>query len=200
MSIGEFLHRYGTFGGLPVVAGAYRDRSVVVCGDALCIWDDLEFFGCRQGNGVGKDGWDFFTVNRLVEVFPGKIEHCYSNVAKVLMRHVACRRDEYVDEFGPPQHTHSRTVGTEFVWPWHGGGTSGFGAVLTAVGLGYDRIVLAGMPLTDTPHNGEPPWRKTRFSIEVDDGDEHWQRGIDYAFEGKVKSLSGRTRQWLGGP
>lgn len=199
MSLRDFLAFYGTSdANFPHIAGSYRG-GVVVCGDAACVWEDLERFGCRWQNSVAKDGWDFFTVNRLVEVFPGRVEHCYSNVAKVLMRHVEARRDDYV-AFGPPLATHSRTVGTDFVWPWHGGGTSGFGAILTALALGYDEIVLAGMPLDDSPHNGEPHWIKTPFHTEVADDDPHWRRGIDVAFEGRVKSLSGRTRDWLGEP
>lgn len=200
MGLPEFLGRYGTsVKELPSIAGTYHG-NVVVCGDAGCIWEDLERFGCRWQNAVQKPDWHFMTVNRLVEVFPGRIEHAYSNVSKVLMRHVAGRRDDYVDEFGPPKHTHSRTEGTAWVWPWHGGGTSGFGAVLTAIALGYDRIVLAGMPLTDINHNGEPPWRRTRFTLEVDDQDPHWLGAIAKLFQGRVRSLSGRTKEWLGGP
>jgi hypothetical protein len=200
MGLPEFLGRYGTsVQNLPSIAGEYRGNAVV-CGDAGCIWDDLEHFGCRWGNSVYKPGWQFITVNRLIEVFPGTVEHAYSNVSRVINRHVADRRDEYAAEFGPPKHTHSRTVGTDWVWPWHGGGTSGFGAVLTALALGYDRIVLAGMPLTNMHHNGEPPWRRTRFTTEVEDKDHHWVHAIELVFEGRVRSLSGRTKEWLGGP
>lgn len=200
MALREFLAFYGTSTlNFPKIAGTYRG-GVIVCGDAACIWNDLEKFGCRSGDGVAKSRWDFFTVNRIIETFPGTVEHAYSNVAKVVMRHVNDRRDEYTNEFGPPRATHSRTLGTDYVWPWHGGGTSGFGAVLTALALGYDEIVLAGMPLDNSPHNGEPPWRVTRFTQEVDNKDEHWRRAIDFAFEGRVKSLSGRTQKWLGAP
>jgi hypothetical protein len=199
MALAEYLAAYGIPNNLPKIAGKYRG-GVVVCGDAACVWDDLERFGCRGDNAVEKRGWDFLTVNRMVEVFPGRISHAYSNVASVLMRHVACRRDEYTDEFGPPLATHSRTQGTGNVWPWHGGGTSGLGAILTAVALGYDKIVLAGMPLDNGGHNGEPPWRKTRFTVEVTDDDPEWLKAIDMAFDGKVRSLSGRTAKWLGSP
>lgn len=200
MGLPEFLGRYGTsIRDFPSIAGTYFG-NVVVCGDAGCVWDDLENFGCRSGNAVAKPGWHFLTVNRLIEVFPGKVEHAYSNVAKVINRHVVGRRDEYAYEFGTARYTHSRTVGTDWVWPWHGGGTSGFGGILTALALGYDRIVLAGMPLTNMHHNGEPPWRRTRFTTEVDGTDPHWTGAIATAFEGRVKSLSGRTKEWLGGP
>lgn len=200
MGLPEFLGRYGTSTrDLPSIAGQYFG-NVVVCGDAGCIWDDLEHFSCRSGNAVAKPGWHFLTVNRLIEVFPGKVEHAYSNVSKVLMRHVAGRRDEYACEFGTARYTHSRTIGTDWVWPWHGGGTSGLGAILTALALGYDRVVLAGMALTNMHHNGEPPWRRTRFTTEVEDSDEHWKAAISLAFGGRVRSLSGRTKEWLGGP
>ena len=201
MSLRDFLAQYGTsVSQLPRIAGRYVGGSVVVCGDAHCIWADLGRLGCRSGNGVARKGWDFMLVNRMVEVFPGRVEHAYSNVAEVLIRHVRCRRDEYMHEFGMPLACHSRTDGTDWVWPWHGGGTSGLGAILTAIALGYERIVLAGLPLDNGPHNGEPFWRKTRFEVEAPDDDPHWQRAIKFAFDGKVKSMSGRTKQWLGSP
>ena len=195
----EFLEFYGTPYRFPSIAGTYKGGAIV-CGDSACIWDDLERFGCRSGNGVFKPGWDVVTVNRAVETFPGVVEHAYSNVAGVVNRHVAARRDDYAAEFGKPHHTHSRTDGTDWVWPWHGGGTSGLGAILTALALGYEKIVLCGMPLDNKRHNGEPPWRKTRFTVEVPDNDPHWDRAMRVAFDGKVTSMSGRTKYWLGNP
>lgn len=200
MGLPEYLANYGsTVSQFPSIAGKYSG-GIIVCGDAACVWDDLERFGCKVGNGVASRQWDFLTINRLVETFPGRVEHCYSNVAWVLRRHMRARRDEYADEFGPPLASHSRTVGTDYVWPWHGGGTSGLGGILTALALGYSEIVLAGMPLDNGPHNGEPPWRVTRFTKEVEDGDREWHLAMEFAFDGKVRSLSGRTRDWLGGP
>lgn len=118
----------------------------------------------------------------------------------VLNRFIAARRDCYA-EYGPPLNTHCILgYDTKYRWPWCGQGTSGLGGVLTAIGLGYGRIVIAGMPLDNSPHNGEPSWRQTRFTTEVPGRDEHWERAIALAFEGKVKSLSGRTRDWLGEP
>jgi len=200
VSLRDFLDQYGIPAtALPKICGRYHG-GIVVCGDARCVWDDLQAFGCANGNGVARRGYDFMTVNRLIEVFPGRVDHCYSNVAEVLLRHVNCRRDEYAGEFGPPLATHSRTDGTDWVWPWHGDGTSGLGAILTAIFLGYDAVVLAGMPLDGSGHNGEPPWRKCKFLTEVKDDDVHWRRAIKFAFAGKVTSLSGRTKQWLGSP
>lgn len=209
MALDELMSGYGGRAfPYPEIAGTYKGKNLVVCGDASCIWDDLEAFGCRDESGRGrvrKDGWDFLTVNKLVETFPGSVEHCYSNEANLLNKFIAARRSEYAREFGPPKHSHSCNTGVEFRWPWGGHGTSGLGAVLVGLGLGYN-IVLCGLPLNDGPHNGEPPWRRTAFKSSeaagslTDDRDSHWKRAIETAFEGRVRSMSGRTKEWLGGP
>ena len=201
----EFLQEYGHFErDFPKIAGTYSG-NVVICADASCIWDDLEKFGCRDDSGQGrvyKHGWDFMTVNKMVEVFPGIVEHAYSNSPSCLRRFIAARRDEY--EFGPPKHAHSIQKGCGHVWPFGGHGTSGLGAALVAVALGYSRIVLCGMPLDDGHHNGEPPWRRTAFASSEaaggvrTDRNVYWWKARELAFQGKVRSMSGRTRTWLG--
>lgn len=196
------------FGGhqlpMPSIAGKFKGRGVVVCGDAACVWADLEAFGCRDNSGRGmvrKDGFDFLTINRMVETFPGEIAHCYSNEPWLLDKFIAARRHEYRREFGEPAHTHSCNKGARWRWPWGGYGTSGLGASLVGLALGYDTVVLAGIPLDNSPHNGEPPWRKCTFATEPPGKVNHnWERAIKLAFQGRVKSLSGRTREWLGPP
>lgn len=193
---------------LPRIAGKYEGKSVIICGDAACIWDDLEAFDCRcaQGRGsVFRNGFQFMTVNKLVELFPGSIEHAYSNEAESLNCFVAARRREYRKEFGGPQHTHSSNRGAMWRWPWNGAGTSALGACLTAIALGYREIVLAGIPLDNSAHNGEPKWRKCEFATRdayASNGiiNRHWKHARDMVFDGRIKSLSGRTREWLGEP
>lgn len=208
MPLEDYLRELGRPTGLPSIAGDYAGKGLVVAGDAIAVWHDLEAFGCRcdlRRGSVAKDGWDFLTINRLVETFPGRIEHAYSNEPRLLDAFIAARRNEYRNEFGGPRHTHAMNKGAKWHWPWGGWGTSALGAVLTGIGLGYERIVLAGVPLDDGPHNGEPHWRKTNFSREAADTvsggmPKHWERAMRLAFDGKVKSLSGRTRNWLGAP
>jgi UDP-2-acetamido-3-amino-2,3-dideoxy-glucuronate N-acetyltransferase len=209
MGLKDLMTGYGGFEfPLPDIAGQYKGKSVVVCGDAIGVWRDLEQFGCRSDRGCGrveKEGWDFLTVNKLVETFPGNIEHCYSNAANLLPKWVDARRQEYT-EFAAPKHMHSCNQGIQWRWPWGGHGTSGLGAILVAVGLGYERIVLCGMPLDDGPHNGEPFWRRTTFASTETAGpvgggmDAAWKKAKQFAFEDKVRSMSGRTKEWLGAP
>ncbi len=205
-----FLQDYGGVAfPFPEIAGKYRGKRLVVCGDGACIWDDLERLGCRRDGGNARRGsvagdFDFLTVNKAVETFPGNIEHAYSNEPSLLNAFVAARRNEYRTEFEGPKHTHSMRHGCKWHWPLGGHGTSGLGAVLVGFGLGYEQVILCGMPLDDGPHNGEPPWRQCRFSREAADTREgnmnaHWKRAKD-AFGSRLKSMSGRTKDWLGAP
>lgn len=208
MALKEFLREYGIFeSDFPPIAGQYEGRNLIICGDAACVWDDLERFGCRDDSGQGKvskPGWDIMTINKIVEVLPAEINHCYSNSAGCLRRFIAARRDEYTVEFLGPMHRHAITAGAEHVWPFGGHATSGLGACLVGVALGYHRNVLCGVPLDDGPHNGEPPWRRTAFASSeaagsvTTDRNHHWDLAKRLAFEGKVRSMSGRTRKWLG--
>lgn len=209
MALAEFLHECGTPFHLPEIAGKYQGRGLVIVGDAIGVWDDLEAFGCRSDEGRGrveKEGFDFLTINKAVETFPGGIEHCYSNEPSLLLKFIAARRSEYTREFKGPKHSHSISGGASWTWPFGGHGTSGLGAVLVGLGLGYDRIVICGVPLDDGPHNGEPKWRRCAFKTSEAAGNvntgmnSHWKKAIQFAFDGKVKSMSGRTREWLGAP
>ena len=210
MGLKEWTAEYGGFGfPLPDIAGTYKGKNLIICADASCIWVDLELFGARDESGrgkVSKPDWDILTVNKIVEVLPASVEHCYSNQARIIHTAIAARRDEYAREFKFEPHIHSCNPGAKYHWPWSGHGTSGLGAIFVGLGLGYDKIVLCGMPLEDGPHNGEPHWRKTTFATSEasgrpkDDRDAHWIRAIENGFEGKVRSMSGRTRTWLGDP
>jgi hypothetical protein len=193
---------------LPKIAGTFTGQKLIICADSSTVWDDLERFGARNDvnrGSVYKPGWHIMTVNKIVEVMPANIHHAYSNDPNLLAKYLNARRDEYEHEFESPRTTHSCNTGARHLWPLGGHGTSGLCATLVGVGLGYDEIVLCGLGLTDGPHNGEPPWRKTRFTREAaNSGDtgmnHHWRKARDLCFRGRVKSMSGRTREWLGAP
>lgn len=213
MPLSDLLSGYGASQHpLPKIAGTYKGKQLAICGDASCVWDDLERLGCRYNHlrgAVAHCDWQFMTVNKLVETFPGNIEHAYSNEPMLLNKFIAARRSEYTREFAGPMHTHSIRDGAKWIWPWGGHGTSALGATVIGIALGYDKIVLCGVPLDDGPHNGEPHWRKCAFATSEAAGpkdagfngmDRHWKRAIELGFDGKVKSMSGRTKAWLGEP
>lgn len=186
---------------------AKYDKGLVIVGDAACVWDDLERFGCRVNHrkgSVAKDGYDFLCINRAVQTFPGNIEHAYSNQFDILEGFIKARRSEYRLEFSGPHHTHSCNKGAKWRWPWGGWGTSGLGAVFCGSIMYKGPIVLCGVPLDDGPHNGEPHWRKTTFTREAADtvnGDmnKQWRKAKDVVGP-RLRSMSGRTLKWFGSP
>lgn len=192
--------------GFPFPETKQYSGRLVVCGDGRCLWDDIEKLGysnlADRGCIVAKDA-HFMVVNQAGEKFPGAIEHWYSNDAKNMTHWIKSRRPEYEKIFPFSGNTHSNNAGHKYHWPFHGPGSSGLNAVLVGLALGYDEIILCGMPLDDSGHNGEPHWRGTNFTREVADtknGDMNtaWKQAMKFAFQGKVKSMSGRTKEWLG--
>lgn len=99
----------------------------------------------------------------------------------------------------PLCHSHRAREGVDVEWHLDNvGGTSGLFACFVGLMLGYERIVLAGVPMTNDGHYFDPPHYGTDFedrAITI-----VWEEARDLIFGGRVKSLSGRTRDWLGAP
>jgi hypothetical protein len=77
----------------------------------------------------------------------------------------------------------------------YSGGSSGMLAIKVAIdGLGLDRIVLAGIPMDDSPrYDDKTPWREA---------DAYWLTWMSEKpwMAGRVRSMSGRTSKFLGLP
>lgn len=74
-------------------------------------------------------------------------------------------------------------------------GSSGLFAVKVAlIDLGYEDVVLCGVPMTATPHfDDNVPWP------EVDLFKLGWEQALPQ-IDGRVRSMSGWTRELLGAP
>lgn len=176
-----------------------QQETLVICASARCVWDDLK-----------KINWsshDIMCVNDLVMHFPGVVKHAYSNDRHMLPRWVAARRPQYVDKFPGDIYVHTCNGGEGlYVWPFPGHGTSSLNAVYVGLAMGYENIILAGMPLDNSGHYFDPPigWDSqvySNFSNEVADRDglpRYWDMAAKDIFGGRVKSLSGRTKDLLG--
>ena len=96
-------------------------------------------------------------------------------------------------------HSHKSREGVDKVWPVENvGGTSGLFAVFIGLMLGYSEIVLGGVPMTDDGHFFDAPWYRSDFQDKAISF--VWRQARDNIFAGRVKSLSGNTRDWLGAP
>lgn len=136
---------------LPPVAGT-RAGVVVVAGSGRTLWSDL--------HPIGHYGYDAMAVNDAIMHFPFRLIHAYSNAAERLPLWVGARREDLQARDGVIEQHHCRSfwqAGT--FWPWPGHGTSGLNAVYTAIGLGYEKVIVVGMPLDNTGHYFDPPWR-----------------------------------------
>lgn len=93
------------------------------------------------------------------------------------------------------------------VWPGKVHGTSSLFATRVALALGYTEVVLCGIPLDGTGRFYDMPGANggglgaeaaSGRTIELLDMSE-WQRCAKQVFDGRVKSMSGKTRELLGG-
>lgn len=112
-------------------------------------------------------------------------------------------RDPYNDNgrltwrFNGQIHTTSPMPGKSVkVWPIRVCNSGTF-ACRVALGLGYERVVLAGCPQDNSGYFWEPPGEHGYGNYNELDGTEHWER---LAFEtDRIRSMSGYTQQLFGG-
>lgn len=175
------------------VVGAFSG-PLLVMGAGRCLWDDLLAVDHGQWRG------DKMAVNLTGAFYDRAIHHWASlhsdRYASMIERYARQRgmRPEQV----PPIHDHKPGRLARYVWGIDNlGGSSGLFAATIALCMGYAPIVLAGAPMDDSGHFYDPPWAVTTF--ERDYVDAAWQRALP-ALRGRVFSMSGRTRDWLGEP
>jgi len=173
-----------------------RSGVLLIVGSGRCVWDDLDKVLSNDGN-YYRVGPDVMCLNDMVMHFPGKVDHVYSNDEKELPKWIEARRPRALKDFPHAilQHTCQKGKGNQIVWPWPGHGTSGLNAVYTGLALGYDEIILAGIPMDGSGHYFDPPWKETNY---IPMG-RYWKMAAEKVFDGKVKSLSGQTKEIIDG-
>lgn len=186
----------------PTIAGTCSGNLLVVA-SGRCVWEDLARFklGNREDMPCIHFNGDVMAVNDIGMHLPCEVTHWYSNDWKMLKKWVDARRPRFQKIYDRHIETHSCFGGAKHVWPWPGNGTSTLSAVYTGLALGYESILIAGAPMDNSGHYFDPPWVETRFHNEVPNKDgqlKYWRDAKANIFDGRVKSLSGRTRELLG--
>lgn len=177
--------------------------SLIIAGPGRDIWEDL--------SQVNLNG-DIMAVNDVGMHLPLPFKHWYSNDAKQLPFWLGARRRRYQQEFPHPL-LHSCHRGNVISWEWGNHGSSGLQACFVALALGYEEILLCGVPCDDSGHYFDPPeghrlqfnvngWPKggTWSKFDRENERKFWTTARAHIFDGQVKSMSGWTRQLLGGP
>ena len=173
--------------------------KLIIVASARCVWEDLSKIR------INTEEMDLMAVNDIGMHLPYKLKHWYSNDNVMLPNWLAARRPKFRRDPGydekQPIITHScyPSGAIKYHWETPGHGTSGLNAVYVALLMGYDDIVIAGMPLDDSGHYFDAPWEKSNFTREApdrDDGIRYWSNAARY-FDNKVRVISGRLTKIL---
>ena len=188
-------------GTLPPTANNFRG-ACLVAGSGRCLWDDIERLWRKHPNWSG----DFLGINWAGLWLPFPVKHIVSLHPTYLKHWVALR-----DGSDGHIHTHSSRPeeGVESVWEFRNpAGMSGLFGAKVALGLGYSSVVLVGVPMDNSGHfydppdgltlAGYPPFEIPNYHARASMLE--WELARDEEFAGRVKSMSGITRQMLGEP
>ena len=184
---------------IPMVK-APRKSAVLICGSGRCLWDDISSLGPFDGDmmavalaGMYLEKLPLHWVSLDPETFqwmlPMRPEIVYTPTGLFV------RRVE--------THSHRPCAGVLHAWPLSvlktTGGTSSLAACRIALALGYERVILAGVPIDGSGHFYDAPSALREATDDYSGFIEPWHDAVD-EFKGRVRSLSGRTRELLGAP
>lgn len=182
-------------------------KEILVVGSGHTLWDDLEHLGGWSGDwmalnyagilvGVEREprdkfvyGWGFDVENQA------PLTHWFSVHGEIMHAWVATRRHNVQLATSPDLETHSTRGDVDRIWTLRRRGrvSSALQACEVCVGLGYDKIILAGVPMDDGPHFYGRPHEVTSFGKMA----ENWEPWLDN-LEGKVYPISGNLVNVLG--
>jgi len=175
-------------GELPEIAGLCSGRLLVI-GSGHTLLSDIEK--------AGDWGCEKLAVN-AAGIFISDLDHYYSSMSDCIPGWLGARGNFYSNN---DIIVHANKGGkADYLWPVNGrfAPNSGVGAAVIGCGLGYDEIVLAGIPADGGLHF-HPHWED-----KMDHGQPNkltaWERLKNEYFDGRVTSLSGNTREMLGAP
>jgi hypothetical protein len=160
--------------------------TALVLGGADCLWRDLASLGRWTPELV-------VATNDAIAAYSHRIDHAATLHPEKL---VGWRLDRWRNGGNGEYLTWSRRnpeLVDRILTGWNQG-SSGMFAVGVALEMGAERVVLAGVPMTETPHFHSPaPWEGVRHHRDA------WEKRAD-EMRGRVVSCSGWTRELLGGP
>lgn len=183
--------------------GLYAGKTVIITGSADCLWTD--YLAAKQ---VTEDE-DLMCINLSVICFWHRhVEHLITLHHEAMPHFYAAAQVERAYKESRPRrnkkiitHSNRGEKGEKIDVCWdvsNPGGTSGLFAATVALRLGYEKIILCGIPMDNRRRFYDSPNKEFKYSgISQQDP---WQYAAVYTFGGKVKSMSGNTLQLLGKP
>lgn len=181
--------------------GRVDGGRLMVVASGRCVWDDVAAAG---GVPSPESGIHVMAVNDMICYWPGSLRYAYSNDRRMLPAWIGARRPSHKQRDARAIEVHTLRVGpADGHWPFPGHGTSSLNACYVGLAMGYDDIVLCGAPLDNSGHFFDPPWVATNFETEVPPHGAQpelpkWWREARRLLKGKVRAMSGRSREALG--
>jgi hypothetical protein len=175
----------------PSALGRFKGQLLILGGGAN-VWEDFAK--------VRPWGGEIMAVNDVGQYLQEPLRH-WVTLHPEFMPGWRYFREKHLYSAGYDLTCHSRksVAGIDIAWAIQNiGGTSGLFACFVALMLGYERVVLAGIPMDNTQHFFDPPWYRHDLGDRANEI--VWRENRDRIFCGRVKSLSGRTMKWLGAP
>ena len=170
-------------------------KCAVVLGTAPCMWDDLE---------GAPPGWDVIAVNGAGFLYLDPIVMWCSAHGRYLTGWIEKRREAGASMDFKAYGNFGEHDDTGDVIAWNrpnGGGSSGLFTTMIALELGYDRLVLCGIPLEGQERFGYKEDVSTVVPAQTDY--KHYRKGWNKQlglFSERVRSMSGWTRETFGEP
>jgi hypothetical protein len=184
-------------GGL-VVRGRPVKRGIVL-GTAPSMWDDLDAARAI----LGRLRWSLIAVNGAGWMYIDPIAMWCSVHGFRLVKWIERRRERGLDMGFTAYANFGDREDSADVVRWNrpnGGGSSGLYATLVALELGYDRLILCGIPITgDTRHNYDSGETIVKADCAYEAYRSGWIKSHD-VIKNRVRSMSGWTREQLGVP
>lgn len=173
------------------IKGINYSGPIVILGSSYTLWDDIK--RARLLYPLNN----FMAINFSGIHFREPIQH-WATLHHDKMKHwVALKRFDYAPHI--TTHSHKYDEGIDFVWDFENvGGTSSLFATRVCLALGYTKVVLCGVTIDSSPCFFDPPWH--HYNYDTQPFRLSWFHEKETYFRDRVRSMSGRTRDWLGEP
>jgi hypothetical protein len=164
-------------------------KKIIICGSGECLFDDL----ARNHANAFPHTMDVACINHTALYYPYFFEHWiswHSNIFAGIREFV---------KGNPTIHSSKEDTLVHRVWGFPGFecSDSGLFAVKICLALGYDRIILCGIPMDNSRKFYEA--YGTENGHAADNIQDIWKKEIP-SFKDCVRSMSGNTRAMLGEP
>lgn len=163
------------------------DKPLIILGCGRNVWDDM-----RKAKALTFNP-HVMLVNHMGFLFPHKAHH-FASVhpdwfEPVLHFHRGARDDWEPLKFHKPEMYRGHVPD---------GADSSLFATGVAAHIGYEKIILCGVPLDEGGHFYDPPGYD-KYKYLYDHCVYEWKEGIQQ-WGDKVRSMSGQTKEWMGEP